>query len=228
MLLPVLIYQKDMIAGSVPGADVHILSKLYVALCPEDKGSAVSPGGESVGRKPVHAEMLGCPIIAHKHRIPEILELRIIRMVIIPNLAVGNLCVLHTAVKKELLDLMASDITQDAAVFLLLKKPLRPALGIPDPVRPEAVNMNGSADSALLDELSRKDSRLHMDALAVINHIFSSGLLHHLPGRLQLLQGSERRLVREIILSRRHCPKAQSTPLAGHGSPAYQLHLRIA
>ena len=227
MLLPILIDQKNMICRAVPGSHVDVFSQLDVTLRPQDEGPPVPPGGKAVRREPVHPEMLGRPVVPHEDGVPEILQLRIVRMPVIAHLAVLHLRVLHAAVIQELLDLMAADVTEDPAVFVLFKKPVRAALRIAHPVRAEAVDVDGPSDGSLFDQLPGEDGGLHMDALAVIDHIFSSGLLYHLLCRLKLLQAGEGSLVRKIVLPRRHHPKPKRAAQAGHRGSAYQLHLRV-
>ena len=69
--------------------------------------------------------MIGRAIIAKQRRFPVILELRILRVPIIPNERMRYSGVHGAAERKELLHLVAADVAQDAAGFLLLKKPRR-------------------------------------------------------------------------------------------------------
>ena len=92
--------------------------------------------------------MLGGSVVSHQHRIPEVFQLGIIRMSVIPHLAIPHLSILYTTVEQELLDLVAADIAEDPAVFLLLIKPVRSALWRADPVGTESVDMDGRSDGS--------------------------------------------------------------------------------
>ena len=103
--------------------------------------------------------MLGSAVVSHQDRVSEVLQAGIVRMSIIPHLAVLYLRILHAAIIQKLFDLMAADITENPSVFLLFKEPVRSALRIPNPVRPEAIHMDRPADSALFNQRSRENSR---------------------------------------------------------------------
>jgi hypothetical protein len=64
---------EDVVAAIV-ARDVDVFAQLDVAVGAEDEGAAVAPGGETVGREPVDAQVAGRAAVADEGRLPEILE----------------------------------------------------------------------------------------------------------------------------------------------------------
>ena len=85
-----------------------------------------------------------------------------------------HLGVVSAAVEKELLDLVAANVAEDAAVFGAFEKPRGPSRRV-EPVRTEAEDADDAADGALGDELAGENRALHVESLAVIDHVFPAG-----------------------------------------------------
>ena len=126
-------------------------------------------------------------------------------MVIVGNPAFQDLSVFGAGVKKELLDLVAADIAENAAVFRFFKKPFG-AGGGAEPMRAHADGLDHPADGALFNELPCENGVFHMKPFAVIYHIFPPCFPDFLLCQLQLFQGGEGSFVGKIILPRVHNP----------------------
>ena len=94
-------------------------------------------------------------------------------------------------------------------------------------MRPEADDLDHPADGALLNEVAGVYGAFHMQALAVIHHVFLPGFGGLLFGAVQLFEGGERRLVGEIILAGVHHPQPERAALGGDRRTRDQPHLRI-
>ena len=131
-----------------------------------------------------------------------------------------------TGIIEKLLDLVAANVAQNAAVFFVLEKPCGPVLRR-QAVRPETKHLEHAADLATLDEVTRKDRGFHVQSLAVVNRKFSPGAGYRRARFGKLFEGRKRRLVREIILSRVQHPAAQRSPVGGHCRRGHHAHLPI-
>ena len=117
---------KEKLLAAVGCGDVDVFAQLDVALGAEDEQASVAPRSKASRREPIHAEVAGRAIVGDEVAFPEILQLRILWVRDIPRGGVDDLGVFGTREKKELFDLVAADVAQDAAVFFLLEKPIRP------------------------------------------------------------------------------------------------------
>ena len=201
-----------MVAAVALRADIHILADFNVPLRADDDGAPVAPRPQAVRREPVHAEVERRAVCTVDGAVAEVIQLRILRMRVVGNAAAGDCAVLLARIEQILLDLVAADIAEDAAVLLLFKEPLRPPCRA-QPMRPEALHMDDLADGALLNQVARQHRAFHMQPFAVIDHVLLARLRHHLLGAVQLLQGGEGRFVGEVVLARLHGAQPQRTAL---------------
>lgn len=92
---------------------------------------------------------------------------------------------------------------------------------------PHADDLHHLADGPGLHQLPGVDSGLHLQALAVVDHVLAARLGDGALDVLQLLQSGEGGLVGEVVLARLHHPDAQGGPLAGDAGAGHQLCLRV-
>ena len=90
--------QKNMISAFIISSDIYVFAQFNISFRPQDIGPPVSLCGKPVRCKPVYPEVLGCPIISQKNRISEVFQFRILRMVVIPHLAILHFCIFYPAV----------------------------------------------------------------------------------------------------------------------------------
>ena len=114
----ILVHQEYM-SAALACADVDVLALLDVSLCAEDEHTAVAPGAKTVRREPVNAEVTGRTVVRYEVAVAEVIQSRVVRMVVVGDLAVDDRGILRACVEQELLNLMAADVAQDSAVLLL-------------------------------------------------------------------------------------------------------------
>ena len=114
----------ELVATIQPG-DVNILPNFYESFRTQDRQPAISPGLQPVRREPVDPQIT-CPAIPLHHHIPEILKLRILWMMHVADLRGHHLGFCRSREMQELVQLMRSDIRDDAAKVFLVKKPFGP------------------------------------------------------------------------------------------------------
>ena len=117
-------------------------------------------------------------------------------MVVVCNLGVHDPGILRAGVEQELLDLVAADVAQDAAVLFLFKEPGR-ARGRAQAVRPHADDLHHAADGSGLDELAGVNGAFHLQPFAVIYKVFSACFRDGFLYVGELLKCGERRFVGE-------------------------------
>ncbi|MNI47250.1 hypothetical protein D3C73_1017570 [compost metagenome] len=125
-MLALSIHPKYMIRCVRPG-NIAVFAQLYIPFGAHDNGPAISPCTEPFRGEPVHAEILGRPIVAYQGRIAEILQLRVSRIIVVGNLAVQHFSIPAVPIVEELLNLVAADIAEYAAVLFALEEPFRTA-----------------------------------------------------------------------------------------------------
>ncbi len=86
----------------------------------------------------------------------------------------------------------------------------------------EADHVDDPADGPGLDQLVGVGGGLHVQALAVVDHVLATGLGHHALGLVELVERGEGRLVGEVILAMFHHPAAQRAAQTGHGGGGHQ------
>ena len=116
---------EEELISAVGGGDVGVFAQFNVALRAEDHEAAVAPGAESGGGEPIHAEVTRRAIVGEEVAFAEILEFRMRGIGDIAGSGVNDFGIFGTCEKKELLALMAPNIAENAAVFLLLEEPGR-------------------------------------------------------------------------------------------------------
>ena len=95
---------------------------------------------------------------------------------------------------------MAADVAQDPPGAFDFEEP-RWTGAQACPVWPHAEHVDHAPDRTVVDELACEYRTLHMDALAVVDGIFSARVLGDPFDFPQLAQGGERRLVGEVVLA---------------------------
>ena len=143
----------------------------------------------------------------------------------VANLACHHRGVAVAGIKKELLNLVAADVAENAAEVATIVEPLRTTA--PFPVRTGSQGLHDAANRALQHQLSGKDRALYVQTLAVIHRVFLPGLRHHCFGIGQLFKGGERRFIREIVLTRGHRFQPQCTAPGRDGGTRHQAHLVV-
>lgn len=94
-------------------------------------------------------------------------------------------------------------------------------------MRAKACHLDDPADRSLIDQLSGKHCRFHMEPFAVIHHVLLSGFCCLLSRLFQLFQCGKRRFICKIVLLVVHHPQAQFTALGGYGGTGHKLNVRI-
>src|ERR1700726_3563489 len=75
----------EKMAAEISSCDVDILANFEVSVGAQHKESSVSPGSETIGRKPVHANVT-CPVVPSQHYIAKIFQARVLRVVQVADL----------------------------------------------------------------------------------------------------------------------------------------------
>ena len=208
-------------------ADVQVLAQLDVAVGAENEGAAVSPVRQPVRGEPVDPEVARSAVIAGQRHVAKVVELGVIGVVVVGNLAADNFCVLRSGVVENLLDLVAADIAEDAAVLGAAVEPVRPLVRGPQAVRPHADDLQDPADSALFYQLASQDGALDVQPLAEIDKVppprpRAGGL-----DGVELREGGEGGLVGEVVLAVLHHPDAEGGAVAGDGSRCHELYFGV-
>ena len=115
------------------------------------------------------------------------------------------------AVGQELLYLMASQVRDDPAVLLFLKKPVRTDRAV-QTVGCKDGYLKHPPNRSLPDQLLCKDRAFHVDALPIIYHIFPSRVPACLGRPPYLLHGQHPRLIHKVILIVPQHPDSQAAP----------------
>ena len=113
------------VVGRVRSADVGVLAKLDVARGPLDEEPPVAPGGQPVGREPVDADVAVRPV-GPQHHLAEVLEAGTVGHRGVLGQRMDDLGGLGPGEVEELVDLVAGDVAEDAAVAFAPEEPLGP------------------------------------------------------------------------------------------------------
>ena len=226
VLLAFPVHDEHVPAAVLVAGDVHVFPDLDESLRALDEHPPVAPGPQPVRRKPVHPEIVRRAVLPRQAAVAEVFQFRIFRVRKVPDPARGYRSVLFPGVEKVLFNLVAPDVAKDPAVFFPFKEPCRPSRRA-QAVRPEPGDRNHLSDLPAVRNVSRQDRSFVVQPLRVVNHVFLSGPFHRFPGRRQLLQRRERRLVRKVVLPRFHRPQPKRAALARNRRPGNQLRLRV-
>ena len=109
-----------------------------------------------------------------------------IAVVVVADLAMEDAPVARPGVMEKLLDLMAADVHQDAAVLRRIPKPRRPSWGV-EAMRPEADHLHHASDGAMLNQITCRDRGLDVQALGVIGGVDTAGLGDLCPSGVELI-----------------------------------------
>ncbi len=127
-----IIDQKKMIAAGRT-ADIHILANLDEAFGAQNRQAAIAPAFQAVGREPVHAHVAHTAVAAH-HNVAKILQIGILRIPHVTHLRSHDMGLGTPRKKQELVELVRTDVGDDAAVVAHLEKPFGTRLWV-HPVR---------------------------------------------------------------------------------------------
>jgi hypothetical protein len=138
----------------------------------------------------------------------------------------GDRGVIAAAVEEHLLELVAADVAEDAAVGVPVEEPGRPGGGV-HPVGAQAEDLDDAADGAVSDEPAGVDSALDVQALAVVDGVLLAGCLCFGACLRQLAEGGHRGLVGEVVLAVVENAEAEVGPVDGDRGAGDELHLGI-
>jgi hypothetical protein len=130
------------------------------------------------------------------------------------------------AKKKELLDLVAADVAQNTAVFDSFEKPRRPRTS-GQTMRSEAQHVNYPSDRSVLHKLPRKYGAFDVEPLAIVDHVFPTGLDRSGPRLSQLSQLSKRSFVSEIVFAGSHDLDAERRSFRRDRGSGDQMHVGV-
>ena len=217
---------EQKLVGAVGCPDVCVFAQLDVALRSEDEKATVAPRAKAGRREPINPEVTRGAVVADEAAFAEVLELGISGIRHIADSRVSDLRILSTGEKKELLALVAADVTEDATVFFLFEKPAWPGRSV-ESVRACAEGLNDLANGPCGDQLSSPHSAFDMDALAIVDGVFPSRGIAGAAGLIELVEGCEGRFVGEVILSGLHNPAPKRSALIGHGGRSDKADFRV-
>ena len=195
--------------------DIQVLAEFQVAVRTEHDRTSIAPGTQAVGREPVHTEVEVGTVVSQETRVAEILEGRVVRVVIVGHLAVQHAGVLRGGIVQALLNLMAADVHENAAVLLRVPEPVGAVSGT-QPVRAEADHLQHAADGTVPDELPGMDGGFDVQSFGVVDGEFAARFSDFLARCVELLERRKRRLVGEVIFAVVQRPQPERTALARH------------
>ena len=129
MLFALPVHQKQMVAFGL-ATDVDIFSHFDITFGAKNDRPAVSPGAQTSRSQPIHPKIRSRTIVRDQRSVTEILKFRVLFIRIIGYARRSDAGIGGSGEEKELFDLMAADIAQDAAVLRSFEKPGRPALAL--------------------------------------------------------------------------------------------------
>lgn len=217
---------EEELVRAVGGGDVGVFAQFDVALRAEDHEAAVASGAESGGGEPIHAEVTRRAVVGEEVAFAEILEVRMRGVGDISGCSVNDFGVFGTGEKKELLALMAPDVAENAAVFLLLKEPGRSSRGT-EAMRAGAEGLDDFSNGSGGDEMAGVDGALDMEALAVVNGIFLARGLASAAGLLELIEACEGSFVGKIIFPGVHDAATERAAFIGNGCRCDESHFGV-
>ena len=124
VLLALVVDEIDVVAGFL-AADVDVFAQLDRALGAEDDGAAVAPRAQAVRGEPIDANVIRRPVVAQERGLAEILELGLVGVGVVGDRRLGDGGVGRPGEREKLLELVAADVAEDAAVFRFFEKPGR-------------------------------------------------------------------------------------------------------
>ena len=217
---------EEELVRAVGGGDVGVFAQFDVTLRAEDHEATVTPSAESGRGEPIHAEVAGRTVVGEEVAFAEVFEFRVLGICDISGGSVDDLSTLGTGEKKELLALVASDITENAAVFFLLEEPGGSSRGT-EAMRASAEGLDDFSDGSGGDKMAGVDGALDMEALAVIDGIFLASGLASAAGLLELIEACEGSFVGKIILPGVHNAATERAAFIGNGSRCNESHFGV-
>ena len=146
-------------------------------------------------------------------------------MIVVACAAVHDAGIFGSGKEYDLLDLVTTDVREDAAVNIFLKKPVRTTALRAHAVGAPAHYLHDLADLALFQQLLCIHRTFHMQTLAEIAEKLLPGLAHRLTHLLQMLERDQRRLVHKKILAVAHSLHAQRPAIQRDGCRSDHLHI---
>ncbi len=172
-------------------ADVDVFANFQVTLGAQDKSPPVAPGPRRFGIEPVNAAIGRGPGIKSQAGFTEILETRRVRVSKIFYAGKVDGGIGGPGVMQELLELVGTDIGQDAPVTFLLEKPVGTS-GRRQVVRRDVQHLQHAPDNAVADQVAGMPGRFVAETFRVTDHVLAAGRRDPGTSGCQLIQRGER------------------------------------
>jgi hypothetical protein len=221
----VVVDEVDVVAPRVAG-DVGVLAELEVPFGAEDEGASVAPGAEGVGGEPVDPAVAGGAVGEHDVDVAEVLQARVVLVRVVGDAGRGDRRVVAAAVEEHLLELVAADVAEDAAVGVPVEEPVGSGASV-HPVRAHPHDRDDTADGTVRYQLAGVDRALHVQPLAVVDGVLLAGRLRFGACLRQLAESGHRGLVGEVVLAVVEDPQAEVGPVDGNGGAGDELHVGV-
>ena len=146
------VYQEQMVCARA-ACDVDVLAQLDIAICAKDGQPPIAPVIEAIRRVPVDADIAPSAIATQK-QFTKVLQFRVDRVREIPYRRCDDVGISRSGKGQKLLDLVAGDVAQHAAIPVTLEEPCRPKLSV-EPVRTKPYSLNNAANGSGLHQFDR-------------------------------------------------------------------------
>mmetsp|Transcript_29732 Transcript_29732/g.59118 ORF Transcript_29732/g.59118 Transcript_29732/m.59118 type:complete len:336 (+) Transcript_29732:3035-4042(+) len=210
----------QMIRARAP-AHIHIFAQLNISVGPQQREAPVAPIGQRIGRVPIDPDIARSTARAQRN-LSEILKAGIGWIGMIGHMSHRDFGCLGPGEMQELVDLMHTDICQDAAVFLPIKEPIR-SCGSVQPMGAQTCCVHNPANRALGNQCIRHRHAWHLEPLREIDGPDAACLSHSRLDGHKLIQVCAARLVRHHIVARLHRPDRQRGPFRRNGRDQRQV-----
>src|ERR1044072_1611433 len=90
-------------------------------------------------------------------------------------------------------------------------------------MRPETEHLDHAADGASMYEISGVHRGFHVKTLAEINHVLALRFGGDAAGGVELIEGGERRFIREVVFASGHHANTDGAAFARYGGGGNQL-----
>ena len=200
--LDALLVDEDQVVPAWLSGHIDVFPELDVALGTEDREASVAPDAKALRREPVDPDIAGRPRRTDVE-VADVLKARILGVGAVGDGRRDDLGVERVGEEQELLDLVAADVAEDAAVLLALEEVGR-ALVVVERVRPEADGVDDLADGAGLHQFAGLHRRAGLEMLRVADRKDAPGLRLHALDLVELREGGHPRLVAHHVLAVTH------------------------
>ena len=182
-----LLIDEKQVAVPRPAGDVDVLADLDESIGAKNREAPVTPRGQTVGRKPVHANV-SSPAITTQHHLAEVLEFRVLTLMVnVADLRGDDLGARRVREGQKLVRLVRRDIAQDPAKATAVEEPRR-ALAGAHAMRSQPDGLHDATDRAGLDELACLDGCAVLEALAVHDGVDAASISLHASHFRQLFE----------------------------------------